>query len=171
MDMDLVRPNSHLPVGGRLARFLKHWREISSNAWILDTINGYKLELHSTPRQEGNQREIRLGTDKFQALPDKVEELVQKEAVVPAQEGGEGFVSPIFLVPKPDGSWRPVINLKSLNNYVVTQHFNMESIRTVKGQIQQGDWLAKLDLKDSNSNSAFTPEVSQVSVARPNMAV
>ena len=36
-----------------------------------------------------------------------------------------------------------------LNRHVWTQHFKMESIRTVKSLIQQGDWLLKLDLKDA----------------------
>ena len=56
---------------------------------------------------------------------------------------------PDFLVPKSDGSWRPVVNLKSLNTWVVPHHFKMESIRTVKGLLIQGDWLVKLDLKDA----------------------
>ena len=51
--------------------------------------------------------------------------------------------------PKPDGTWRPVINLKSLNRYVVAHHFKMETIRTVKGLIKPRDWLLKLDLKDA----------------------
>jgi hypothetical protein len=52
-------------------------------------------------------------------------------------------------VPKSDSTWRPVINLKGLNQFVLIQHFKMESVRTVKGDIQKGDWLLKLDLKDA----------------------
>ena len=58
-------------------------------------------------------------------------------------------MSPIFLVSKSDGLWQPVINLKSLNQYVRAPHFKMESIKLVKGLIQEGDWLTKLDLKDA----------------------
>jgi len=42
-----------------------------------------------------------------------------------------------------------VINLKALNQYVIAPHFKMESIKSVKGLIQKGDWLTKLDLKDA----------------------
>lgn len=56
---------------------------------------------------------------------------------------------PIVLVPNADGVWRPVVNLKSLNMHKVTYYFKMESIRTVKGLMQRGDWLTKLDLKDA----------------------
>ena len=58
-------------------------------------------------------------------------------------------MSSVFLVPKSDGSWRPVINLKPLNRFVTAQHFKMESIRTVRGLIQKGDFMCKLDLKDA----------------------
>ena len=75
--------------------------------------------------------------------------LVQKEAICPVQAGDIGFMSPIFVVPKSDGLWRPVINLKSLNQYVRAPHFKLESIKLVKGLIQEGDWLTKLDLKDA----------------------
>ena len=53
----------------------------------------------------------------------------------------------MFVVPKGEGSWRPVINLRSLNTYLVP-HFKMEGIRVVKSLIQKGDWMVKLDLKD-----------------------
>ena len=55
----------------------------------------------------------------------------------------------MFLVLKADGASRLVINLKSLNRHIVTRHFKMESIRTVKGIIQKGDWMTKLNLKDA----------------------
>ena len=59
------------------------------------------------------------------------------------------FYSTLFLVPKKDGGHRPVINLKALNNCVMAPHFNMEGIQTLKYLLKQGNWLVKIDLKDS----------------------
>ena len=73
----------------------------------------------------------------------------QKQAIACIKDDRRGFISPIFVVPKADGSWRPVINLQALNTYVARSHFKMESIKTVKGLLQRGDWLVKLDLKDA----------------------
>ena len=42
-----------------------------------------------------------------------------------------------------------MINLKALSLHVVKCHFKMKSIKTVKGLLQKGDWLVKLDLKDT----------------------
>ena len=147
--MDIVQQEAQLPVGGRLAHFAKNWREITNDPWILETIQGYQVEFHSIPQQIRCPNKIRLDATQSQALTKEVEELVRKEAIIAAPIEQRGFTSQMFLVPKPDGSWRPVINLKSLNSYVVTRHFKMESIRTAKGLMQSGDWLVKLDLKDA----------------------
>ena len=72
-----------------------------------------------------------LDAEKFELPSQEMENLAAKEAIWPVPDDREGYTSPIFLVPKSDGLWHPVINLKSLNRYVVTRHFKMESIRTV----------------------------------------
>ena len=37
-----------------------------------------------------------------------------------------------WAVPKKDGGWRPIINLKSLNSYLVVSHFKMENIGSLE---------------------------------------
>ena len=85
----------------------------------------------------------------------------------------ESFLSPIFLVLKADGSWQPVIHLKSLNKHIVAWHLKVESIRTVKGH-----WMAKLSLIKSYvplgphlSTRFLTPEIPPVPGAGPTVAV
>ena len=74
--------------------------------------------------------------------------LLKKGAVV--ESTSRGFISSIFLVPKKThGSWRPIINLSALNRCLVRRHFKMEGIVTVRHAVIQGDWLAKVDLKDA----------------------
>ena len=51
---------------------------------------------------------------------------------------GRGFLSTIFLVPKKDGGQRPVINLKSLNKFVHTEHFKMEGIHILRDLLKAG---------------------------------
>ena len=60
-----------------------------------------------------------------------------------------GFVSQLFLVPKKDGGFCPVVNLKALNKYILEEHFKMEGFHMVRDLVRQGDWLAKIDLKDA----------------------
>ena len=148
MDLRIACREAHRPVGGRLSLFLPNWMRISSDQWILDTVRGYKLDLMATPFQHHKSVTFLDGA-KAQAMSQEVETLHRKRAIVPISESQEEFISPVFLVPKSDGSWRTVINLKALNRFVVAPHFKMESIRTVKNIIREGDWMAKLDLKDA----------------------
>ena len=53
-------------------------------------------------------------------------------------------------MPKKDGSRHPVVNLRSLNNFVVKRHFKMEGVALPKSLVQQGDWMIPIDLKDAH---------------------
>ena len=149
MDRELARQNSHTPVGGRLFHFSRNWKQITSDPWILETITGSKLEFRSIPQQVRPPTETHLDVEKAQVLTGEIEKLVKKEAISVVPNAGEGFISSIFLVPKSDGSWRPVVNLKPLNEHITSRHFKMESVKTAKNVLQRGDWLVKLDLKDA----------------------
>ena len=77
--------------------------------------------------------------------------MIQTGAVeeVDPRSSVEGFYSRLFLVPKKDGKHRPVINLRPLNAFLRHQHFKMEGIHVVRDLLQQGDWMARIDLKDA----------------------
>ena len=148
LDISLIHQYITYPVGGRLTHFVSNWKKITQDPWILQTVQGLRLEFINPPPNLQIRQPV-LEVDKAQALSREVEKLAQKEAICPVQVGDIGFMSPILVVLKSDRSWQPVINLKSLNQYVKAPHFKMESIKLVKGLIQEGDWLTKLDLKDA----------------------
>ena len=78
------------------------------------------------------------------------------------------------MVPKKDGGQRPIINLKKLNSFVQTQHFKMEGIHMLKDLLKPGDWMTKVDLKDTYfmiTGSNKPQEVAAVQVARRNLPV
>ena len=77
-----------------------------------------------------------------------------------------------FLDPKKDGGERPVINLKSLNKFVKTEHFRMEGIHMLK-DLQPGDWMAKVDLNDDYFMIPMHREVhaKKVPVERQNFPI
>lgn len=59
------------------------------------------------------------------------------------------YISSTFLVPKPDGRNRFILNLKSLNRYIKTVHFKLEDLRTTVKLVSKNCYLATLDLKDA----------------------
>ena len=74
----------------------------------------------------------------------------------PSSEGGSraspqspGFYNRLFLVQKASGSWRPIIDLFALNDYITSSRFHMETPRSVLSSIRPGDWMISLDLQDA----------------------
>lgn len=61
----------------------------------------------------------------------------------------DGFLSSIFVAPKKDGGWHPVINLKALNRFIFNPHLKVENIMSLRDIIREGDFMGRLDLKDA----------------------
>ena len=51
------------------------------------------------------------------------------------------------LVPKSDGKYRLILNLKSFNEYVACEHFKMEDLRTATNMMTKGCYMASMDLR------------------------
>jgi hypothetical protein len=157
LNMNIATQEAHRPVGARLQHFLPNWQAITDDPWILNTVRGYRLELTSTPNQHHPPTPITFNQEKSAALTSEIHKLLQKQAITQVENSPDEFLSPVFLVPKADGSWRPVINLRDLNSHITHHHFKMEGIKTVKGLMKKGDWLAKLDLKDAYLSVPMSP--------------
>ena len=83
------------------------------------------------------------------ALKEVTLGLITKGAVELAPLPSLGFYSRLFVVWKTSGSWRPVIDLSTLNRFVDVSHFQMETIQSVLLSIRQGDWMASIDLREA----------------------
>ena len=82
------------------------------------------------------------------ALNQELLNLLQKGAVEPAPQS-PGVYSRLFLVKKASGSWRPIIDLSTLNLFITSSRFHMETPRSVLNSIRPGDWMVSLDLQDT----------------------
>ena len=124
---------------------LTRWREISDSNWIVQTARGYRLELVRQPPSTPPPWQTQLSVAQQEILN---QEVLQKRAIEECHDQG-GFYSSLFIVPKKDGGWRTIINLKRLNRYLWIQHFKMESVYSVRDVLHRGDWMGKLDLQDA----------------------
>ena len=50
---------------------------------------------------------------------------------------------------KKSGGFRPVINFKSLNQFVHTEHFTMETITNLRTMLSKDDWIVTIDISDA----------------------
>jgi hypothetical protein len=55
----------------------------------------------------------------------------------------------MFVIPKRNGGFRPVFNLRTLNQFVLSPHFKMESLQQVIKLIHQKDFFTSIDLTDA----------------------
>ena len=126
------------------------WLKITSDLWILDTVkSGYKIEFNPVPDFSGFLPEMSFSKEKADIVSLEIEKLLQKGALEKVDSVEGQFISNIFLVPKKDGSLRPVINLKQLNFFVEYHHFKQENISLALDLIQKDDYLTSIDLCDA----------------------
>ena len=93
--------------------------------------------------------------------PSQEQSLIYEEVLRMLQKGGitevtptevdPGFYPSLFLLPKKDGTTRPVVNLKCLNEYIFPHHFKMEEMHTLRDLLKSNDWMTKVDLNDAYS--------------------
>jgi len=106
----------------------------------------YVIDFSVTPPPRSSCPLYHMDREQEKALDQEIADLVAKKAIEEVNPQKIHFISPMFVVPKKGGRWRPVLNLKSLNQYVRKTHFKMEDIRNLKDILQENDFMAKLDL-------------------------
>ena len=67
-------------------------------------------------------------------------------------------MSPIFLVPKSEDSFRRILNLKRLNENMSYIHFKMETIKSILTLVTPNCYMAKVDIKDAYCSVPILPE-------------
>ena len=122
------------------------------DAWVVEALRvGYRIPFDRRPPL--SERPLSLPAYSPQsikgvALTQELQTLLRKGAVEPAPQS-PGFYSRLFLVQKASGLWRPIIDLSTLNDYITSSHFHMETPQSVLRSIRPGDWMVSLDLQDA----------------------
>ena len=84
-------------------------------------------------------------------LVEALHQLLNKNAVeLVSTQTSLGFYNRLFLVPKPNNWWRPILDLSILNKFLKTESFKMESLETVRTSLQTGEWVTCIDFKDAH---------------------
>ena len=136
-------------VSGRLRFFEHNWAKYTNDPYILSAIKGYELEFDSEPIQYQVPSEIQFNKEEQIIVSEEVKSLLCKGAIIPTDNEPGQFISNLFIVPKPNGKFRPVINLKKLNLFVRQEHFKQETFNVVLDLVQEIDFFTSLDLRDA----------------------
>ena len=122
------------------------------DSWVVEALRvGYRIPFDRPPPL--SERPLSLPaysphSIRGVTLNQELQDLLRKGAVEPAPQS-PGFYSRLFLVKKASGSWRPIIDLSTLNDYITSSRFHMETPRSALNSIRPGDWMISLDLQDA----------------------
>lgn len=62
----------------------------------------------------------------------EVNSLLTRRGILEIHDNSPGFICSFFVLQKGKGSWRPIVNLKSLNLFIKYEHFKMENLDSVR---------------------------------------
>lgn len=143
---------------GKLSCCAEVWKKFTTDPWILQTVSGYCIEFISEPFQINIPGEIKFSQEQKGCVDFEIQELLNKGAIEYSNWEEKQYVSNIFIVPKPNGRYRPIINLKYLNNFVYYEHFKQETFKIVLELIQEQDYFTSIDLQDAYFAVSIHPD-------------
>ena len=144
---------------GKTKQYLCNWKHLTSDIEILQTVSGLPLEL----TDELVQTHLHHCSQQYQSvIGDEIEKLLQKN-VITTCDHEEGEIIPLIVLKKKiDGSFRLILNLKSLNKNIEKQHFKMETITSILKLVTPNMYFSNIDLKDACSTRPILEEDQKI---------
>ena len=143
----------NLPVGARLQNFWQTWLDLGAGPKIVQILReGYTLSFRIRPNLTRSPTVIScyVNPHKNSYLMEALHQLIDKNAVeLVDNQTSLGFFNRLFLVPKPNNKWRPILDLSKINQFLKVEKFKMETPETIRTSLQQGEWVTSIDFKDA----------------------
>ena len=141
------------PVGARLAQFWEVWADPGAGPKVLQMLKeGYSLPFQTRPNLTRYPKIVICFAHPHRNLDllEALHQLTKKNAVELVQNRTSlGFYNRVFLVPKPNNKWRPILDLSSFNLFLKAEKFKMETPETIRTSLQAGEWVTSIDFKDA----------------------
>ena len=148
---------TNMPLGGRLRQFVNHWKVITNDTEILNIVQGWEIKFTETPIPK-QPHQVKMTEVEKQTIRQEIETMKRKGDLEETLYENGQILSNLFLKEKKDGSLRPILNLRGLNEFIPYEHFKMEGLKDVKNLMKTNDWLIKIDLKDAYFSLPLNPK-------------
>ncbi len=155
---DTLLPLVSLFRGGDISRFSHNWEKFTSDAHLLSIIKYGVFLRFTTPPPLVTPHRLGYSETESKQIHLEVQKLLKKGIIVPSERESHDFYSQVFLRDKKDGTYRFILNLKTLNKHVEKCHFKMESIKQIVAMVQKDCWMASIDLKDAYYTLPIHPD-------------
>ena len=140
-------------VGGRLQNFWKIWALKGANPKVVSILKeGYVLPFKVRPPLIREPLIVSgyANPTRDSHLQEAVQALIKKKAVERVRvRTSLAFFNRLFIVPKPNQKWRPILDLSTLNQFLCVKTFKMETPETIRTSLQQGEWVSSIDFSDA----------------------
>lgn len=142
---------------GQLVQYYEKWREMGAPEVVLQLIKGYRIPFVRKPPLSIPNIKNLSQTPVSKEMTASIQKM-KAQGILKPVHWSPSFISPLFLVPKTDGSLRPIFNLRALNEFVKTEQFHLITMHRVPEFLQPRDWMCKVDL----SQAYFHLKISEV---------
>ena len=136
-----VKPAAqNLPVGARLHNFWQTWLRLGAGPKVVQILKeGYTLPFRIRPKLARSPTVVScyVNPHRNSYLLEALHQLIDKNAIeLVHNQTSLGFFNRLFLVPKPNQKWRPILDLSKLNLFLKTEKFKMETPETIRTSLQ-----------------------------------
>lgn len=104
----------------------------SDNNEIPSIIKGLQLDFISNPHQSRILRQRKFCDSESLAIDNEIQNSIDKRVIVESIHEDNQYLSPIFLRPKKNGTYRLICNLQGLNQTIAYHHLKNEFITNSK---------------------------------------
>ena len=129
--------------------FIKEWSQLTTDFRILTWIQGYRIPFQMRVFQNAVPKTRSWSPPELTTVSQIIATLLNKGVITNCSNSEAQFISDIFLEPKSSDGYRLILNLKKLNNFILTQHFKLEDWRTAAKLLSKDCFMCTIDLQDA----------------------
>ena len=157
---------SNIPLGGRTKYHVNKWREITKDPFILNCIQGCKINFISTPIQTKFPHQINFNNIELKALLDMIQKLESENVIEKCSFEPGDYMNTVFLREKKSAEgerkYRMILNMKKLNkDFVELIHHKINCLSTCLDLMEPDCFMASLDLSNAFHTIPMHPDFTK----------
>lgn len=148
---------------GRLKKFEKCWRKITSDPNIIDIALHchFEIDINNIEYKESHNWSTNVNEIECKIIEQEIEKLLALKVIKKVDHQKGEFISPIFTRPKKDGEHRMILNLKNLNKFIKCHHFKMDCFESALTLVSKNCYMASIDIRHAYYSVPIAEELQK----------